>query len=154
MRPYPAPDEGTLTLRPPQAAEAPALAQLMVDAYRSTIDYDGETLADAAAEVNAYLAGDRGGPPWLALSRVALVDGLVVGACLVSEWRERRSALIAYLMTRPEWKNRRVGRQLLLAALAALADSGHTDVRAVITEGNLPSERLFLHAGFQRVPPP
>ena len=44
-------DDNELELRPVQAADAPSLAELMIDAYRGTMDDDGETYDDALAEV-------------------------------------------------------------------------------------------------------
>ena len=38
-------------------ADRDALAQLLLDAYVGTIDYEGETLAEAGEEVGAWLAG-------------------------------------------------------------------------------------------------
>jgi len=143
--------DAVLQIRSVQTADAPALAELMVDAYRGTIDYDGETLDDALAEVSAFLAGQRGGPPWLMMSYVALADAHVVGACLTGEWRERQLPIIAYLMTSSNWKKHGLGRQLLYRVLKALSENGYPEVRAVITEGNEPSENLFLQVGFQRV---
>ena len=143
--------DAVLQIRPVQTADAPSLAELMVDAYLGTIDYDGETFDDALAEVSAFLAGQRGGQPWLMMSYVALVDSHVVGACLTGEWRERQLPIIAYLMTGANWKKHGMGRQLLYRVLKALSENGYSEVRAVITEGNKPSENLFLQVGFQRV---
>ena len=145
------PNDAVLQIRPVQTADASALAELMLDAYRGTIDDDGETFDDALAEVNAFFAGERGGQPWLMMSYLALVDSHVVGACLTGEWRERQLPIIAYVMTRANWKKRGVSRQLLYRVLKALNENGYPEVRAVITEGNKPSENLFLQIGFQRV---
>jgi L-amino acid N-acyltransferase YncA len=54
-------------------------------------------------------------------------------------------------MTHGEWKNRGVGKQLVWSVLSALRKQGHLEMRAVITEGKMPSERLFGRLGFQRV---
>lgn len=48
-------NESTFQIRTVQTADASLLAELMIDAYRGTIDYDGETFNDALAEVNAFL---------------------------------------------------------------------------------------------------
>lgn len=45
-----------LRLSQPRPTDADALAELMLDAYHGTIDYDGETLADARAELAGYLS--------------------------------------------------------------------------------------------------
>lgn len=143
--------DDALELRPVQAADAPAIADLMIDAYRGTIDYDGETLEDALSEVHAYLAGERGGQPWLTISCLAIVDDHLVGACLAGEWSERQLPIIAYVLVRAGWKRRGVGRQMLSAVLKALKGKGYPEVRAVITEGNGPSEHLFQQMGFQKI---
>ena len=124
----------------------------MVEAYRGTVDYEGETLKDAVAEVRAFLAGERGGPPLLTASRIAMAGSRMVGACLVAEWHHRQQALVAYVMTRAEWKNHGVARQMACAVLEALSKQGYRDIRAIITKGNTPSERLFARLGFETVP--
>jgi L-amino acid N-acyltransferase YncA len=140
-----------LEFRPVQVADASAIADLMIDSYRGTIDDDGETLEDALAEVQAYLAGKRGGQPWLVISCLAFVDDRLVGACLLAEWSERQLPIIAYLIVRAEWKQRGIGRQILSRVLKALKEKGFPEVRAVITEGNEPSENLFHQLGFRKL---
>jgi L-amino acid N-acyltransferase YncA len=141
----------SLQLRPAYPSDAQALAELMIEAYRGTIDYDDETLEDAVGEIRAYLAGQRGGRPMLPESRLAFVGSSLISACLAGEWRDRQLPLIAYVMTHGQWKNRGVGRRLVWAVLQALQQQGHRQVRAVITEGNTPSERLFSRLGFRKV---
>ncbi len=48
-----------LTLRQPTLADDAALAALMLDAYRGTIDDDGETLEDASTEIQHLLTLQR-----------------------------------------------------------------------------------------------
>jgi L-amino acid N-acyltransferase YncA len=148
------PHVSTFQIRTAQVEDTSLLAELMIDAYRGTIDYDGETFDDALSEVNAFLAGERGGQPWLEMSFLAFSDSHLVGACLIGEWQERQSPIIAYIMTSANWKNRGVGRQLLYQGLKEIGDKGFTEVRAVITDGNTPSESLFLKLGFQKVQAP
>src|SRR5215212_5211808 len=131
-------DESVFQIRTAQIADASLLAELMIDAYRGTIDYDDETFDDALSEVNAFLAGERGGQPWLQMSSLAFANSRLVGACLISEWQERQLPIIAYLMMSASWKNRGIARQLLCQALKAIGEKGYPEVRAVITEGNKP----------------
>jgi RimJ/RimL family protein N-acetyltransferase len=144
------PQEFTVQIRTVQLKDASLLAELMIDAYRGTIDYDGETFDDALSEVNAFFAGKRGGQPWLDMSFLAFSDSHLVGACLISDWQERQLPIIAYLMTSADWKNRGIGRKLLNQVLKEIDNKGFTEVRAVITNGNTPSESLFLKLGFQK----
>lgn len=138
-------------IRTAQTADATLLAELMIDAYRDTIDYDGETFDDALSEVNAFFAGERGGQPWLQMSFLAFADSLLVGACLAGAWDERQSPIISYVMTSAKWKKHGISRLLLDQVLRALIEKDYSEVRAVITDGNKPSENLFLQFGFQRV---
>lgn len=142
---------GNLSTKPARSVESNALAELMLEAYRGTTDFDGETLEDAIGECRAYLAGERGGQPLLAESRLAYAGPLLVGACLTVQWREKQLPLIAYVMTRADWKMHGVGKQVLWESLRALRAHGHREVRAVVTDGNTPSERLFCHMGFRKV---
>jgi RimJ/RimL family protein N-acetyltransferase len=139
-------------IRADLAANPSALAQLMFSAYRGTIDYDGESLDDARAEIDQYL-NNSDLRPLLICSWLFHASGLLVSACLVSWWASRRSPIIGYTITHPDWKNRGIAAELLQETLQSLSEHNYTQVRAVITEGNIPSERLFARAGFTRAYP-
>ena len=128
-----------------------ALAELMIDAYYDTIDYDGETLTDAVSEVQAYFCGQRGGLPLLNDSRLGFIGDVLVSACLASYWDERQKPVIAYVMTQTAYKNSGIGKQTLWVVLQKLAQQGYSEVLAVITYGNTPSEKLFMCLGFERI---
>lgn len=136
-------------VRPPTPSDAGLLAGLMLESYRGTLDYYGETLEQASAEVRSYLDGVEGAP-FLDCSWLCLAAGTLVSACLVGWWDERASALVYHIMTRAGWRGRGLGRALAFRALDSLVARGHAQVAAVITEGNTPSERLFMGLGFVR----
>jgi RimJ/RimL family protein N-acetyltransferase len=120
--------------------------------YRGTIDFDGsETLDDATNEVQGYFSGRSGGPPWPHCSWLCVEQESVIAACLVSFWNARNSPLVAYVMTRAGFKGHGIANALLQMTLRSLARQGQAEVRAVITSGNIPSERLFVRAGFRLV---
>lgn len=123
-----------------------ALAHLMLESYRGTIDYEDEDLDDARAEVRSYL---EAGQPMLEHSLVGLVDGEIVSAVLVSS--VDGLPFISFVMTLPEHKGRGWGGRLVRSALASLAGAGHEKVVLYITEGNLPSEALFGSLDARRV---
>jgi len=135
------------SVRPPVREDADLLAELMLDAYLDTIDYEGETLEDARREVGGYLAGS----PLLHCSWLRLADDHPVSASLVSLWGERGCPIVSYVMTAAALKGRGLASDLLARSLVSLAEAGHGEVRAVITEGNVPSETIFARAGFRRV---
>ncbi|MBL8055652.1 MAG: GNAT family N-acetyltransferase [Anaerolineales bacterium] len=130
----------------PALTDAEALARLMLDAYRGTIDDAGETLAEAQAEVRGYF--ER--PAWLAASGLKRAGAELAGACLVEWWPAVGAPLIGYVMTAARWKGRGVARVLLHNSLAYLTAAGQAEAWAVITAGNTASETLFQRAGFQR----
>jgi RimJ/RimL family protein N-acetyltransferase len=138
-------------LRAPLPPDTIVLAELMLEAFRDTIDYEGETMVEAIAEVDGWLGGVRGGPALTEVSRLAFAGPRLVSGCLVKDWQARQAPLIAYVMTHPEWKRRGAGSLVLGAVLEALRAEGHREVRAVITEGNTASERLLGRAGFKRM---
>lgn len=138
-------------LRRPSPSDIPALMALMQDAYRGTLDSQDESPEDARREVQGYF-GTPALPALLECSWVQWQGADAVGACLCSWWNRRASPLIAYVMTSPAWKGRGVAARLMRTSLADLAQAGYPEVRAVITAGNTPSERLFTRLGFARLP--
>jgi hypothetical protein len=129
-------------MRPPNAGDRLALAELMLDAYRGTIDYEGEGMAEAVAEVDGYLADHA----LLERSVVLLSDDEIMSACLVSRVEDR--TVVGYVMTSAANKERGLATLATAVALGSLQRAGTTLVDAWITEGNVPSERIFLGLGF------
>ena len=121
------------------------LATLMMDAYVGTIDYDGETYAEAVEEVNGIFEHEA----LLNESRVAERDGVIHSAVLVS--LVEGGAFIGYAMTRAGDKSKGLASALLDLSAEAIWAAGYDRIRAFITEGNLPSERIFTRAGFEVV---
>jgi RimJ/RimL family protein N-acetyltransferase len=149
IRPH-SPAADHLVLRKPSLADVSLLADLMLDAYRGTIDYDGETYQQSLEEVQRFFGGEYGQPlfdaSWLGLS-----DQELVTSCCVSYWEKRHAPLISYLMTRARWKNRGYGAWMLREAINSLQILGYERAYAFITEGNLPSEVIFASHGFSRL---
>lgn len=129
-------------VRRPTAADAEALAVLMLEAYRGTVDYDGEGIEEARGEVGAHFAG----APIDEASTLLVTTDRLAAACLVAEYEG--DALIGYVMTTPEFKRQGLGRAVTAESLSRLAALGYSTVHAWITEGNEPSERIFLGFGF------
>jgi len=119
------------------------LAALMLDAYKGTIDDEGESVDDALEAVDQYIIRmvhelsfvvveeDR----VVAMAFVVVVDGVhYVDPIAVAADRKRSL----------------VGRDAVLILLDSLAREGVTEVGATVTDGNVASERLFLGLGFAR----
>ena len=141
------------TWRNPSIADQHILADLMLDSYRGTIDYDGETLDDALREVESYFARHLADSTWLETSWLAFIENDLACASLIGFWQDRDSPIIAYVMTASRWKGKHFATIGVSRSLQSLAEKNYTNVHAVITEGNVPSERVFTQIGFRRVIP-
>ncbi len=137
-------------LRHPRESDLQELAELMLDSYRGTIDYDGETIREARSEVRSYLESEES-IPLLSCSYVAVLRDQLLSACLMSKWEKRADPLISYVMTRAAFKGKGLASMLLTRALERIRTAGNTGVRGLVTEGNTPSERVLLGLGFKRV---
>ena len=116
-----------------------------MDAYVGTIDYEGETPEQAVEEVGGYLESEA----YLEVSRVAVFAGTIQCAVLMS--RIAGVPLVGFVMTRAAVKGQGVASALLDNATDAVWATGAEEIRAFITEGNLPSEAIFLKAGYERI---
>lgn len=137
-------DTTPIDVREPTEADRPALAALMLDAYRGTIDDEGEGEEEALSAIDFYLGACR--REW---SRVVERDDQLIAMCFVIDvegvWYIDPIAVAA------SNKARGLGAELVLAVLTLLRESGISEVGAVITDGNEPSERLFSRRGFTRI---
>lgn len=148
------PDPSTDTSwRNPSVADQKILSELMLDSYRDTIDYDGETIEDAMHEVGSYFSGLLEDSSWLNRSWLGFMENNLVCASLVSFWKDRNAPIIAYVMTASQLKGKHLARIAVSRSLQYLAEHNYTKVYAVITDGNIPSERVFTRLGFERIAP-
>ncbi|MGI9649249.1 MAG: GNAT family N-acetyltransferase [Acidimicrobiia bacterium] len=132
-----------LEIRLPVVEDRMALADLMMDSYIGTIDYDGETHDQAVEEVDGALGGEA----LLSQSLLAVRDGVIQSAVLVN--KANKDAFIGYVMTRAAVKGEGLASALLDLSAEAIWKAGYERITAWITEGNGPSEAIFLRAGFE-----
>jgi RimJ/RimL family protein N-acetyltransferase len=132
--------------RAPTPADADALAALMVEAYRGTIDDEGETPNDAREVVQDLFDGDFGALQW-AVSEVAERDGRLVAATLITRWENR--PFVAFTMTAPGQQRQGLARAGLVRASNRLAAAGETVLRLMVTQGNTRAEALYESLGFR-----
>lgn len=135
-----------LATRRPRSSDRDALAALMLDGYRGTVDDEGEDLADAREAVEEYLHhADRDhsivvleGGEIVAMTFSGVYDGqYYIDPVVVAAARQRTG----------------LGRETVRVVLGSLAAAGVSEVGATITDGNVASERLFLGLGFARCGP-
>jgi L-amino acid N-acyltransferase YncA len=119
------------------------LAALLLDAYRNTIDDEGEDFDDAYAAIDQYLTRIER-PHSFVVVEQDIVNAFAF-VVVVGEIRYIDPVVVA-----PSLKRRGLGRATAQLCLDALATAGITEVRATITDGNTASERLFAGLGFIR----
>jgi GNAT superfamily N-acetyltransferase len=134
-----------LPVRHPAPDDLAALAELMLDAFWDTIDYDGEGWDEAQAEVASYFEAAKS--PLLDCSFVALADGRPVAACLLC--LVEGEPLAVYVYTGAAWKGRGLATALLQQSINAVAAHGYPSVALWVTVGNEPAERVYAKLGFQ-----
>lgn len=130
----------------PDEEQRDVLAGLMLDAYRNTIDDEGESFEDACGAVDDYFTSIvrphsfvmLDGSDLVAFSFVVVVDDVhYIDPVVVVSARKRLG----------------LGAALVRQCLGSLADAGIPEVGATITDGNIASEQLFIGLGFHRTGP-
>ena len=128
----------------PDEQQRDQLAALMLDAYRNTIDDEGESLEDAFSAIDYYFASIVrphsyvmvDGSDLVAFAFVVVVnDVYYIDPVVVASARKRLG----------------LGSALVRQCLGSLSDAGVFEVGATITDGNVASERLFVGLGFDRL---
>lgn len=124
-----------------------ALAILLHAAFRGTIDDEGETFADARAEIERTLSGGYG--RFLPEASFAIEEGeFLASACLVSWFEPHDAPLVVFSMTRPEARRRGMARFLLQRSIDALIARRYSRLTLIVTEGNDAAQALYESLGF------
>jgi GNAT superfamily N-acetyltransferase len=132
-------------VRAPRPGDAPAIAELMLAAYRGTIDDEGESPEETLDVVQQLFAGEYGAMLWN-ISEVIEQDGRLVAATICTVWEGR--PFVAFMVTAPEHKGLGLARAGLTRAINRLAAAGDPVLRLVVTRGNAPAEKLYASLGF------
>lgn len=138
-----------LPFRNPTPDDLADLAELMLDAYRGTIDWRGdETLEDAIDEMRSYFDG-ASGQPLLDCSFMVEDHGLPVSASLISLYHG--APLLAFSFTEPSYASRGLATTLVQLSMNALASRRYRSLRLAVTRGNEPAERVYEKLGFREI---
>ena len=130
-------------LRPVQPDDVDALAELMMDAYAGTIDFEeGATLEDARGEVRSGLGDGADLDPSVVIER----DGRLVSTCLVTQ-REGYAAL-AFVMTHAAFTRQGLATAVMQHAMCRIHAGGERRVRLGVTRANVNAVRVYERLGF------
>jgi ribosomal protein S18 acetylase RimI-like enzyme len=139
---------GSWCPRPIDRSDVPALGALMLAAYRGTVDDEGETEADAVAEVERTIGGGYG-PLLRDGSFVVEESDRIVGASMTTLFES--DPFLIYLVVDPEMQRRGIGTFLVAASGNALLSAGYARVDLFVTESNEPAVNLYRRLGFRVV---
>lgn len=132
-------------------ADTAELGRLMVDAYRGTIDYEGESAAEAEAEI-ARVAGGSYGEPLRDVCLVAVAtSGRLVSALLCT--RRRGVPFVCFIFTHPDLARQGIAGRLVREASSRLAGTGEHALGLWVTFEN-PARLLYERLGFRAVEEP
>jgi GNAT superfamily N-acetyltransferase len=129
-----------------EMSDKSALAELMLNAYRGTADYEGESLEEAEEEIEALIGGKYGA----FLSEHSFArwkEGVMISATLIT-WHEC-APLLAFSMTRADFKRRGHAKALIAATAESLAKAGYKSLDLYVTASNRPAIELYRKMGFQ-----
>lgn len=130
---------------PVDGVDLTELAELMLAAYRGTVDDEGEDLDDTLTEIRATLSGEYG--PLLSSASGAFCDDDGVASAIFVTGRAE-IPLISYVVTAPNRQRRGLGTTLIERACAVLAAQGYKDVELAVTVGGA-GEQLYRRLGFR-----
>jgi ribosomal protein S18 acetylase RimI-like enzyme len=124
------------------------LALIMLEAYRGTIDSEGEeTLSDAIGEVQGTLDGKYGKFLWKA-SMIADVEA-VPAAAIMFTWSEKENMpFLAFSMTHANFKGNGLATRLIKVGLNKLTEEGYRECALMVTDGNEPALTIYKKLGF------
>jgi len=129
------------------------LAILLYAAFRGTIDDEGERFADAVAEIDKTFSGAYG-KLLLDCSLVVERGEFLAAACLIGRSTPDGLPLVVFSMTRPEAQREGLARVLLQRSINALLDRGYARLQLVVSDGNVPAQRLYASLGFHALDRP
>lgn len=132
-----------------ERSDTAAVGELLLAAYRGTVDDEGgETRDDAVAEVERVLDGANG--PFVSDASFVVEDedGLA-GASLVAIWEV--VPLLCYIVVHPRAQRRGVGTFLIERTGNALLRGGYPELDLFVTEENGPAVDLYRKLGFEMI---
>lgn len=129
-----------------KAEDAFLLGSLMYDAYKGTIDDEGETREETLVEAEQTLAGKYGPIIWDA-SFIATENDIGVCATVVTDFI-KTGPLLTFVITHPDYQRRGFASGLIGFSLKSLAALNITNVRLYVTNGNTNAINLYCKFGF------
>lgn len=144
---YPAGDHD---IRPVDRDQIQDIAQIMLDSYIGTPDYEGESLHDTMKEISMVFRGYYGRFLDEASFAAFNDDGDMVSCLFVCEFKGEPT--LTYLFTRKDSLGRGFATQLITTAERALSDLGYDRIYLFVSRENTAACQLYKNQGFVEIP--
>lgn len=121
------------------------LSSVMLDAYKNTVDDEGETLADAQQEIRSVFAGKYGEflPEASFLIEFENKISSVILICLFEG-----KPLITYVFSSKRFSGRGMAEYLIRKSINSLSELGYDELALFVTKENTDAIRLYEKIGF------
>ncbi len=137
-------------IRPVKKERIREIAQIMLDAYVSTPDYEGETLNDLTKELSMVFRGYFG--TFLEEASLALLDddGEPISFLFICDFKNEPT--LTYLFTEKNHLGKGYATNLMKAAENALLAMDYDRLALYVSKDNKPALDLYLKLGFIEIP--
>lgn len=140
-------ETGVPGMRILRADDDEIIGELLFEAYRGTVDDEGETREDARLEAQGTLDGRYGTVLWPCCF-VVVREGRALSASIVTRPEPDQAPLLAFSFSHPAYQRRGLAASLIKSSLNALHQAGHHELRLVVTAANEPALQLYRKIGF------
>lgn len=137
-------------IRPVDKDRIKEIAEIMLEAYVDTPDYEGESLNDTIKEISMVFRGYYG--TFLEDASFLLFDedDRIQSVLFVCEFKNE--ATFTYLFTRKESLGKGYATELIHTAENALQELGYDRIALFVNKDNNPALNLYLKLGFMEIP--
>ena len=138
----------SLSYRNVSEKDIDSLGVLMLESYRGTIDYEGETLEDAILEIRSTFDG-KYGTLLKQCSFIVEENKKIISACIITWSEEMKLPLLTFSMTHPDFKNKGIATFLLKKSINVLLTKGYRELYLIVTKDNIAARHLYEKIGFR-----
>ncbi|PKK39208.1 hypothetical protein ABB02_01440 [Clostridiaceae bacterium JG1575] len=142
--------EPLLDVRPVDKGRLEEIADLMLNAYRNTPDYEGENRIDALREISMLFRGLYGDLMNEASFMILDEHEAIVSCLFICSFRGEPT--LTYLFTGRDHLRKGLAKALIQSGESALALSGHQKLYLYVNTENHPALSLYQKIGFEEVP--
>lgn len=137
-------------IRPVDKERIREIAQIMLDAYVSTPDYEGESLNDLTKELSMLFRGYFG--TYLDEASLVLLNDNEEPVCFLFTCDFKGEPTLTYLFTKKGHQGMGYATDLFNAAENALFAMDYDRLALYVSKENTPALKLYLKLGFMEIP--